>query len=314
MFVNGQLDFNELSTVKMYYDLGELNFFVGIISGLILLILFAIAAIVFIQRLFDIVLLYIISPVSVSTIPLDDGQRFKIWREMLVSKILGAYGIIFAMNLFFIITPLLTGIKFFDSNFQNGIMRLLILIGGAFAVTKANLVISQLTGNNAGTQEAQQMLSNIHMGYRAVRGAVGATSAVAGRMIGGSDFMKNKKKGMGLVENTATVAKSGRNQRDVSDQTGERTKKQKAGAVTRLATMPPAMLKDLCQGGLLTMGRNFVPRLKNAFAGRSLFSRADVKKGKGKTPKESGQDNATNSETAADDNAQPVVTQPETET
>lgn len=275
-FINGTLDFNTMSVVKKYYDLSGVNYFVGILSGFILLLLFAIAVIVFIQRLFDIVLLYIVSPVSISTIPLDDGQRFKIWREMFVSKILGAYGIIFAMNLFFIITPLLSSIRFFDNDFQNGIVSLLILIGGAFAVTKANIVISKLTGNNAGTQEVQQMMSNIHLGYRFARGGVGAMSAMTGRLIGGSEFRHNQKKGMSFTGNVTNAARSSRNRHEVKEENKTRSNLQKAGAVTRLATMPVGVLKDALQGGVITAGKNFLPRMKNIASGSSFISRADV--------------------------------------
>jgi hypothetical protein len=276
-FINGTLDYNNLAVVKQYYDLSEMNFFVGIGSGLVLLVMFALSAITFIQRLFDICLLYIVSPVSAATIPLDDGQRFKIWREMLVSKILGAYGIILAMNLFFLIIPQVTHVQFFDNSFKNGVVGVLFLIGGAFAVMKANLVIAQLTGNNAGTQEAQQMLASIHGGMRLVRGGMAVTAGVAGRLVGGSDYIRNKKHGMGVVENLETSAKSDRNRKPVNKDDKPRTKGQKAATATRLSTMPAGVLKDILQGGLITAGKNFVPRLKNAFGGRSVVSRAEVK-------------------------------------
>ena len=105
MFVTGQLDYNSLSVVKRYYDLSEMNFFVGIAGGLVILVMFVMSAVMFVQRIFDIILLYIVSPASVSTIPLDDGGRFRIWREMLVSKVLSAYGIILSMNIFFLVVP-----------------------------------------------------------------------------------------------------------------------------------------------------------------------------------------------------------------
>ena len=146
MFITGKLNYNNLSVVEEYYKLADLNFFVGLASSLVILVMFVLSTISFIQRIFDIVLLYIVSPVSVSTIPLDDGQRFKLWREMMISKVLGCYGIVLAMNLFFLIIPKISGIAFFDSNFKNGIVQLLFVIGGAFAVTKANMVIAQLTG------------------------------------------------------------------------------------------------------------------------------------------------------------------------
>ena len=40
MFITGQLDYNSLSVVKQYYDLSEMNFFVGITGGLVILVMF----------------------------------------------------------------------------------------------------------------------------------------------------------------------------------------------------------------------------------------------------------------------------------
>ena len=144
MFVTGQLDYNSLSVVKRYYDLSEMNFFVGIAGGLVILVMFVMSAVMFVQRIFDIILLYIVSPASVSTIPLDDGGRFRIWREMLVSKVLSAYGIILSMNIFFLVVPQISQITFFGNAFKDGIVQLLFVIGGAFSITKANMIITSV--------------------------------------------------------------------------------------------------------------------------------------------------------------------------
>lgn len=279
MFISGQLDYTNLDVVKKYYDLSQMNFLVGLGSSLVILVLFAIAAIRFVQRLFDVILLYIISPVSVSTIPADDGQRFKIWREMIVSKVLGAYGIILTMNLFFLIVPLTMRITFFGNSFQNGLVRLVFIIGGAFAVSKSNMVIAQLTGNNAGAQEAQQMLAGIQTGARMTKMAVSATANITGRIIGGNDFMKNKKQGASFGDNVQSSAKSKRNQHEVEgNKKTKHTAGQVASGATRLATMPVGVLKDFMDGGAITAGKNFMPRLKNIINGTTLTNRAEVSK------------------------------------
>jgi hypothetical protein len=219
-FVTGALDYGNLDVVKQYYDLWHVNFTVGILSGAVLLVLFALAALRFVQRLFDIILLYVISPVSVATIPVDDGARFKLWREMLISKVLSAYGIILAMNLFFMIIPQVNRIRFYDDDFSNGLIGLLFVIGGAFAVTKAYMVIAQLTGSNAGAQEAQQTMAGIHTGARMARGLWRGGTAIVGQAIGGSDFRNNQKRGMGFGDNVNATIHSTRNQHIVNNGNG----------------------------------------------------------------------------------------------
>lgn len=220
MFVTGQLDYNNLSVVKQYYDLGDINFFVGIAGGLVILIMFVMSAVMFVQRIFDIILLYIVSPASVATIPLDEGGRFRIWREMLVSKVLGAYGIILSMNIFFLIIPQVSTISFFGDTFKDGIIQLLFILGGAFSITKANMIIAQLTGTNAGMQEMQQMMSNVHSGMHMVRSAGHLAAGAAGMIIGGTDFLSNRKHGASLSENLSATVHSQRNQHFFEEDSG----------------------------------------------------------------------------------------------
>ncbi len=280
MFLSGELDYNTLSVVKKYYDISEMNYVVGILGGLVMLVMFVISSITFIQRIFDIILLYIISPITTSTIPLDEGNRFRVWKDMLISKILGAYGIILVMNLFFLIMPQINRMTFFDNGFQNGLVYFLFMIGGAFAITKANLVISQLCGSQAGGREFAQMIYNFRSGIAFTKATTGAVGAVVGRAVGGSDYLKHRKQGHTKGESLNMSVHSNRNQRVVQQESKHPKAdkaKQIAGAPLRLATLPVGVVKDLLQGGVITAGKNFIPRLKNVAVGKTLTNRADVK-------------------------------------
>ena len=276
-FLTGELDYNKLGVVKQYYDISEINFVVGLLGGLVMLVMFVISSVSFIQRIFDIILLYIISPVSASTIPLDDGNRFRVWKDMIISKLLGAYGIILVMNLFFLIMPQVNRMTFFDNNVQNGLVYILFLIGGAFAVTKANLVISQLTGSQAGGRELAQMIYNLRSGIAFARAAKGAVGAVVGGAIGGSDYLKNRKQGHSNGESLNMSAHSMRNQQIQVDNKSKSKAKKIAGAPIRLATMPIGVMKDLMQGGVIQAGKNFFPRLRNVVKGDTFTNKAVIK-------------------------------------
>jgi len=279
MFLTGELDYNNLGHVRMFYNIHDINYVIGIFGGLVMLIMFAISSITFIQRIFDIILLYIVSPVSISTIPLDDGNRFRVWKDMLIAKLLGAYGIILVMNLFFLIMPQISSMQFFESSFQNSLVDFLFIIGGAFAVTKANLVISQLCGAQAGGREFAQMIYNFRSGLAFMRATGGIIGGTVGRVVGGADYLKNRKKGNTKGESLNMALHSTRNQQTM--QQGQKSKAQKAkqygGAVTRLATMPVGVLKDFMQGGIIQAGKNLGPRLRNVATGTTLTSRAEVK-------------------------------------
>ncbi len=292
MFLTGELNYFDMSVVQQYYNLRSLDFLIGIFGSVVIMVMFVMSAVTFIQRIFDIVLLYIISPVSVSTIPVDDGNRFKIWRDMTISKVLGAYGIILSMNLFFIIIPQIQAITFFDNAFKNGIVKILFLIGGAFAVTKANLVIAQLTGNTAGNNETQQLFRNMQTGGHIMKATLATGATAAGAILGGKRFVDTKKStrsSMTGLKNSFTAApsKSYFNKEEPS-KVGKY-----GGMVTRIATMPIGMMKDLASGGLVGMGKNFIPRVRNIATGDSYVNHAQ-----GKILKEKETlSNANNSET-----------------
>ena len=300
MFVSGELNYAKLSVVKQYYDITELNYVIGLLGSLVMLVMFVISAITFVQRIFDIVLLYIISPVSISTIPLDEGNRFKVWKDMLISKILSAYGIILVMNLFFLIIPQVYQIKFFDNSFQNGVVYILFLIGGSFAVTKASRVISQLTGAPATGGEMAQMIYNIRSALAFTRATKGVVNGIIGGAVGGSDYKKMRKQGKTKGESLNASLHSTRNQRVVQEGQKKSKAKQIGGFGTRLATLPAGILRDFSKGGLIQVGKNFIPRMRNLFTGDTMISRADVLKRMPKQPVNENPNN--NNDEVIDDN------------
>lgn len=135
------------------------------------------ACILVAQRLFYLVFLFVISPFVASTHPFDDGARWRKWCEIFISKLMSSYGIIICLNLFFLISGYLAGLKFFESSLKNGITILIIYISGGIAATGANNLIAQLIGSDAGTQERDNALGN----FRSLMGGVtGARLAVKG--------------------------------------------------------------------------------------------------------------------------------------
>lgn len=289
-FLTGELDYNDASVVSQYYEIKKMDFFIGIIGALVILVMFVMSAITFIQRIFDIILLYIISPISISTIPTDDGQRFKQWKEMLIGKVLGAYGIILSMNLFFIIIPQVQHILFFGNAFKNGIVKILFLIGGAFAVTKGNIVIANLTGSYSGGSETRELIANMRTGKNITR-AIGATAlGIGGAVLGGKNFVDgNKSNGFNAgMKNTFTHSVS------PSVSSGTATKSSRYGKMpSRIATLPIGVMKDIATGGVIGAGKNFIPRVNNTIKGTTLFNHAQPTKTNQNTQEKNNHENNT---------------------
>lgn len=276
MFLTGELSYFDVGVVSQYYNLRSMDFLIGILGSIVIMVMFVMSVVTFIQRIFDIILLYIISPVSVSTIPVDDGNRFRLWRDMIISKVLSAYGIILSMNLFFIIMPQIQAITFFNDAFKNGIVKILFLIGGAFAVTKANLVIAQLTGSSAGQNETQQLFRNMQTGGHIAKATLGAGATVGGALLGGKRFVDTKKStksfAQGFKGSFASPTSKPYNNKSEPSKVAKY-----AGIPTRIATMPIGMIKDLANGGVVGMGKNIVPRMRNIATGDSIVNHAQAK-------------------------------------
>ena len=79
----------------------------ALIAGIALTIALIIAVLNLAKRVYEIVFTYFTMPISMSTLPLDDGARFKNWREMFVTKIVLAYGAVLAVNIFALLLPLI---------------------------------------------------------------------------------------------------------------------------------------------------------------------------------------------------------------
>jgi hypothetical protein len=197
---------------------------------------------------------------------------------MMISKVLSAYGIILSMNLFFIIIPQVQTITFFDDAFKNGIVQILFLIGGSFAVTKANLIIAQLTGSDAGQNETQQLFRNMQTGRNIVRATTAGGTALVGAALGGRRFIDTKKKTKssmtGFKESFSAPAS-----KQYLNKSNEQSKVAKyLGTPTRIATMPLGMIKDFANGGIVGMTKNIGPRIKNIGKGDNFINHAQGKK------------------------------------
>ena len=72
----------------------------ALIAGIALAIALIMAVLNLAKRVYEIVFVYFSMPVAMSTLPMDDGARFKNWREMFVTKIILAYGAVLAVNIF----------------------------------------------------------------------------------------------------------------------------------------------------------------------------------------------------------------------
>lgn len=156
--LTGGQDYGNIKQVMDAFDLASFDYIVGFIAAVFLLFTIGVCLIVFVQRIFELMLLYLVSPYFVCMMPLDDGEKFGRWRELFIGKCFTGFGSAIGMRMFLMICPMVMGnqIKFGVSTSpeMDYMMKLFFLAGGAWAVHKSGSMITSLISSQAGAAES----------------------------------------------------------------------------------------------------------------------------------------------------------------
>ena len=190
MFRTGELDYTSTAVVGMYMDLSEFPYLLSWLAGGVVLFGIGSAMLIFVDRVISLVILYIASPISLSTSVLDDGARFKLWRDQFLTKFIMGYGMIIAINIYALICGIVMNseLEFFAGDeigvqFLNMIMKLLIIAGGALTMQKSMAIVGNLVSAGAGSNELRDNVSAgglARMAKSAAGGALGALGTLTG--------------------------------------------------------------------------------------------------------------------------------------
>ena len=150
-------------------------------------------------------------------------------------------------------------------------------------------MIAQLTGNTAGQNETQQLFRNMQTGGHIAKVTAGVGATAVGAALGGKRFIDTKKSTRSMTKGFKDSFTSPAS-KPYLNKANEQSKVAKyLGTPTRLATMPIGMIKDFANGGIVGVGKNFIPRAKNVVKGDNFINHAQ-----GKSILNKEQDNANN--------------------
>ncbi|MBE5751966.1 MAG: hypothetical protein E7357_06095 [Clostridiales bacterium] len=166
----------------------------AMISSIALLIAMVVAIINLAKRVYEIVLLYIVMPVSMATLPLDDGARFKVWRETFVTKMILAYGTVFSVNIFILILPIITKMHVDGvGSFGNSMFLIFMIIGGAMVIPAGQTLFARLFGQADDMHAGGSFLHSAFYGgriasaltfgaaFKLIKGGIGAGRSISNR-------------------------------------------------------------------------------------------------------------------------------------
>lgn len=107
--------------IDSFYSVENLNIIILIMATIMLVMALFYAVWGLIQRILDIVVLFVIAPPIIATLPLDssqegidEGRGFAAWRDKIIAAVLSAFGIIIGLNAFFLFVPYINNLEFFE--------------------------------------------------------------------------------------------------------------------------------------------------------------------------------------------------------
>ena len=192
-------DYTSLSSIRGSFNFADFDFFTGYVVCIFLIIVLAATGIVFVQRIFEVVILYIICPFFVSMMPLDEGEKFKKWKELFFGKLFGGYGSILGMKIYLMLIPFIMGNQIVwgsSSNDSAYLMKLLFVVGGAWATFKLGPMVTGLISAEAAQGESAMSSMVGGMAGSTLASAAVKSAQFTGKMLGkgvGAAFGSSKK-------------------------------------------------------------------------------------------------------------------------
>ena len=185
-YSDGSKSYTNLKQVRKDFDIWEVRYDIGYVTCIVFIVIMVKCIFTFIIRLFDLLLLYISAPFFVSSMPLDDGQKFQAWRSAFIVKLISGFGSVMAMRLYLMLVPVVMDGKlvFFEDAGTNYLAQILFILAGAFAVMKATSLLSNIVAGTPGAAARGEELGSFLGGAVLGKGmsmAVGGLSA-AGHM------------------------------------------------------------------------------------------------------------------------------------
>lgn len=170
-------------------------YFPSLVASIGIMIALLVAILNLAKRVYEIIFLYIVMPVSMSTLPLDDGARFKIWRETFITKIVLAYGSVFSVNVFVLLLPVITKMRIDGiSGFGNGMFLIFMIIGGAMMIPAGQHLFARLFGQADDLHAGGGFLRSAFYGGRI---ASALTIGAATKLMRGASHLAHRGKGKG---------------------------------------------------------------------------------------------------------------------
>ena len=153
-YYTGEKSIYNRESVVADFEISKINFIVLIAVAFKLIWDYAVIIINCVARIFNLLLLYLIAPPCIATLPLDEGGKMKQWTTAFVIQCFGVFGTIIAMRVMLLFIPIVidNNLLLFDNYVLNLMAKVIIILGGMETAKRASGMVTGILADNAGMQ------------------------------------------------------------------------------------------------------------------------------------------------------------------
>ena len=172
-YYNGEKSIYDFDTVSADFNIGmATDYILLFLVGWIMIKDLAEIIFTCVSRIFNMILLYLISPPLIAATPLDGGGKLRQWITAMVVQSFGVFGTIISMRIMMLLIPVMLSdrLVLFSNVFLNILGKVILIMGALEVEKKAQGLITGILADNAGFQAIN----------------AGDMKSTAGRFLGGA--------------------------------------------------------------------------------------------------------------------------------
>ncbi len=179
--------------VWYYYNLWSFNFLVGFGGMFIAFTLFTNVLFGLMLRIIFSVALFLVYPPMVGIIPFDEGKAVKSWREQFMTQIISGYASVIAMNIVFLLMPIINNIKLFNVAVVDAIINMIIMLAALSMVKRFSDIVTKLVGvkdiGEVGAGIKKEGAPAVMKGIAATVGSASVANTLRKSVVGTNSFI-----------------------------------------------------------------------------------------------------------------------------
>lgn len=146
----------DVSQVKRDFNIDFVSFdhLVVIFVGYVLFRIFLELSVNCVARIFNMLMLYLISPLIFAVTPLDDGEKTKQWSIAFIVQAFGVIGSLISVRLFMLSVPIIfsSNLQLFENDIFNYFGKVVMMIAVGITISQASKIVTGILANSAGMQ------------------------------------------------------------------------------------------------------------------------------------------------------------------